>query len=60
MCRFLGFHIGADDVFVLLTYGAAYWVIGAQHFKAAYCPHLQWLKCPVSLDILTLDIETPW
>jgi hypothetical protein len=45
---------------VLLGYGAAYWVIGAQHFKAAYFPHLQWLKCPISLDILTLEVETPW
>jgi hypothetical protein len=51
---------GAVNVFVLLEYGAAYWVIGAQHFKAAGFPDLQWLKCTVLLFILTREVETPW
>jgi hypothetical protein len=31
---------GAVDVFVLLEYGAAHWVTGALHFKAACFPDL--------------------
>jgi hypothetical protein len=51
---------GAVDAFVRLKYGAAYWVIGTQHFKAACFPDLQWLKCPVPLFIMSHEVKTPW